>query len=142
MIDNGGVLRKYAVITKTTHTRETNYSIRKGDSIFKVALSISELRVQGNIYFLADTGSDYTVIHAPDGEHMGIPFSRLDNKLSIAGIGGTQEYFSEDAVLAFSDGTLLRAYLLQVAIAKPSTSAGSFPSMIGRPLLHKWRMVP
>jgi hypothetical protein len=43
-------------------------------------------------------------------------------------------------VLAFGDGTLVRAYLLQVAIAKPSTSAESLPSVIGRPLLNKWRM--
>ena len=41
---------------------------------------------------------------------------------------------------AFSNGTLIRACLFQVAIARPSTDADVIPLVIGRPLLNEWRM--
>ena len=37
-------------------------------------------------------------------------------------------------------GTLLRGYITELAIAKPSTEIETLPSLVGRPPLNNWRM--
>ena len=103
-------------------------------------LFIPRLRVEGYIDFLVDTGADFTAIHPRDGQRIDIPYSKLRKKSDVSGIGGDHEYYHEPGMLLFDDGSLLRVYILEIAIAKPSKEIETLPSLIGRPLLNSWRM--
>ena len=76
---------------------------RFGRPYVRCRLSMSRLGVGGRIIFLVDTGADSTYLHPGDGVELGVPFDLLQGRSTTRGIGGTASYFSEPAVLVFTD---------------------------------------
>ena len=104
-------------------------------------LIIPRLRVSRRISFLLDTGADSTSLHPRDARDAGIAFDQLGNRHSSRGIGGRSSYFREPAILAFSDGELVRMYEVGLLIAEPNDTNESLPSLLGRNVINHWRMV-
>ena len=100
-----------------------------------------------NITFLVDTGAYATCIHPRDDTPAAIPFDRLENPVTSDGVGGPATYFRERAVLEFVDGDAreIRSYEVDVLIAKPAAdpmhSINRLPSLLGRDIIDRWRMV-
>ena len=107
----------------------------------KGRLIIPDLGVSGDVEFLVDTGSDRTSLHPLDGWALRIPLSQLGNPTSLAGIGGSQSYFTADAALLFRDETQNRLYFLRLAIAQPTQHNLRLPSLLGQDILRHWRTV-
>jgi len=104
-------------------------------------LVLPRLNIQGDVEFLVDTGADSTTIHPFDGQKLGVPFEELLSEILSIGIGGSQPYFLEHAILMFEDDALVRQYSSEVLIGKPSATSSRLPSLLGRSLLSHWRMV-
>ena len=104
-------------------------------------LLLPRLNIQGDIDFLVDTGADSTIIHPLDGQKLGIPFGELQSEIVSVGIGGSHPYFPEDGLVLFEDDARLRQYRCEVLIGKPSGILNRLPSLLGRSLLNRWRMV-
>ena len=79
-------------------------------------LILPRLNIQGDIEFLVDTGADSTIIHPSDGQRLRMPFEELQSEISSVGIGGSQPYFTEDAVLLFEDDARLSEYHCEILI--------------------------
>ena len=103
---------------------------------------------------LLDTGADVTCIHDRDAGRMEIPFDQLKNSDSgTRVVGGKSEYYLEPALLTFIDDNLVRAYNLQLRIAKPPqneegtveeppvTTGDGLPSLLGRDIIRNWFIV-
>ena len=78
-----------------------------------------------------------------DGIRAGVPFDRLQDGVTVGGIGGQSTYYEEPATLLFSDDTELQSYgyIVVVDIAKPEDVSNEFPSLLGRDIIDRWRMV-
>ena len=77
-----------------------------------------------------------------DSNRMALPWPRLRMSGLAIGVGGAVREFSEPAALAFRDtdgGTYV--YRLNISIMPPSTIMGDIPSLLGRDILNRWRMV-
>ena len=76
-----------------------------------------------------------------------IPFDHLGNPVTSYGVGGPVMYFRERAVPEFVDGDAreIRSYVVDVLIAKPAAdpthSMNRLPSLLGRDIIDRWRMV-
>jgi|TARA_Y100000310_G_scaffold238424_1_gene241791 hypothetical protein len=101
---------------------------------------IPNLRVDDEFEFLIDTGSDATAVHVPNAQPVGNYDDGATTNIELAGIDSDHEYFVEQGILLFTDGTLVRGYAMELAIAHPSTLDTALPSIIGRPLINRWRM--
>ena len=104
-------------------------------------LILPRLNIQGEVEFLVDTGADSTIIHPSDGLKLGLPFGELHSEIVSVGIGGDHPYFLEEAVILFKDDARLREYRCEILISKPSNNLNRLPSLLGRSLLNRWRMV-
>lgn len=104
-------------------------------------LFIPSLQVRGDVVFLVDTGSDGTSLHPGDALRLRIPFGRLANPHSLAGIGGAQTYFSVASYIAFRDGDRDRVYAVPLAIALPRQENLTLPSLLGQDILQSWQML-
>lgn len=104
-------------------------------------LIIPRLRVSRRISFLLDTGADSTSLHPRDARAARIPFSQLSNRRDSRGIGGRSPYFSEPAILSFSDDTVVRIYQVGLLIAEPNDTNETLPSLLGRNVINHCRMV-
>lgn len=102
---------------------------------------IPDLGVYGKIYFLVDTGSDTTSVHPSDSTKLRVPFARLGNLASLAGIGGAQAYFTTEALLLFQEEVQTQLYRFHLAIARPSQHNLRLPSLLGQHILRHWRTV-
>lgn len=103
-------------------------------------LIIPRLQVSRPISFLLDTGADTTSLHPRDARGTGIPFAQLSNKRDSRGIGGSSSYFSEPAILSFSDDAVARIYQVGLLIAEPSDTNEALPSLLGRNVINHWYM--
>ena len=110
-------------------------------------MMLSRFGIARNITFLVDTGASATCIHPRDGTLIAIPFDQLENPVTSDGVGGPVTYFRERAVLEFVDGDAraVRRYEVDVLIAKPAAdpmhSITRLPSLLGRDIIDRWRMV-
>ena len=104
-------------------------------------LILPRWNIQGEVDFLVDTGADSTIIHPYDGHRLRVPFPELESEIVSVGIGGRHPYCPENAVLLFEDGAGLREYHCEVLIGRPSGNSDRLPSLLGRPLLNRWRML-
>jgi len=61
----------------------------------------------------------------------------------VGGIGGQSTYYEEPATLLFTDDTEQQSYgyIVVVDIAKPEDVSNEFPSLLGRDIIDRWRMV-
>ena len=104
---------------------------------------IPRLGVSYRVSFLVDTGADRTCLHPMDGIQAGIPFDRLRDGITVGGIGGQSTYYEEPAILLFADDTERQSYgyNMVVDIAKPEDVSDEIPSLLGRDIIDRWRMV-
>ena len=113
-------------------------------------------RERAPVVFVLDTGADVTCIHDEDAGRLEIPFDQLRNiDGSARGVGGKQEYYLEPAHLTFVDDNIVRAYDIQLRIAKPTEDLEDtgeeegdperqtigLPSLLGRDILNNWFIV-
>lgn len=104
-------------------------------------LILPRANIQGEVEFLVDTGADSIIIHPSDGLKLGLPFGELHGEIVSVGIGGDHPYSLEDGVILFKDDARLREYRSEILIGKPSNNLNRLPSLLGRSLLNRWRVV-
>lgn len=98
--------------------------------------------LSGDISFLVDTGADASLLNPSDVMRMGVDLDLLEGAAESVGLGGAIQCFVEPAWVIFTadDGT---AYIyevgLEIAPAQPDTL--DLPSLLGREILDRWRMV-
>lgn len=89
---------------------------------------------------LVDTGADRTYLTPGDGAVLGLDYSLLETRTQTTGVGGSALDFTEPAVLVFDDARRLYIYEFVLAIALPTTSNRTLPSLLGRDILDQWHM--
>ena len=114
---------------------------REGRPYIRGEVAIPRLGVKRHVTFLIDTGADRTCIHPEDARRAGIPFDRLVEAKVSSGIGGRAVYFREPAVVSFVDEMVKRLYAVDLLIAEPTAANSGFPSLLGRDVLNRWRIV-
>jgi len=76
-----------------------------------------------------------------DSKKLGINFKSLRKPIVSEGIGGLSKGFNETAVLAFSDGRYIYGFDIELEIPKPTGKNQHFPSLLGRDVLNRCRLV-
>ena len=106
-------------------------------------LILPGLGIEGNISFLIDTGADVTTIMPDDSQKLRVDFHSLTNPDIATGIGGNATTFEEDAHLTFFEANTnkLSLYATPVQFITPSSYTAGIPSLLGRDVLDRWRMV-
>lgn len=105
-------------------------------------LVLPRLSVSANISFCVDTGADTSLLLPNDGDRIGLDYATLLGDEESVGVGGVCHNFVEQAVLVFSDpGKYLYAYFIDLAICPPGQDIMDLPSLLGRDVLNRWRMV-
>ena len=121
------------------------FSGRFGDSTGRPyvegRLTIPRLGIVGNISFLADTGADTTCLMPMDAGKVGLDYSQLKDKAVSVGVGGKSDNFIEQAWVTFNNGQELVSYSIYLTILQPSKHIGDIPSLLGRDILDKCRMI-
>lgn len=116
-----------------------------GKPFVKARVIIPRLGVQREVEFLVDTGADRTCLNYRDAINMGLfPDVLRGSETSHAeGVGGRARYFREEARIDFVETDDERPYehTLSLLIADLSGTPSLIPSLLGRDVLHLYRMV-
>ncbi len=89
-----------------------------------------------------DTGADTSVLMPGDVKRLGISYDRLEGDRECGGIGGTVHSFVERAILIFADpARTLYGYDLETEIMPYDPDMEEVPSLLGRDVLDRWRIV-
>jgi hypothetical protein len=100
------------------------------------------LKISGDISFLIDTGADRSLLHPDDGIRLGIDYANLTGNAESVGIGGICQNFVEPAWFVFSEPKrFLYIHFVDLAISPPAPERMQLPSLLGRDILDKWRMI-
>jgi hypothetical protein len=76
-----------------------------------------------------------------DSLRLGVDFSGLLNETTGVGVGGQTPIFEEAALLAFLDPPhSIHVYEFGLKIVADSPKIRDLPSLLGRDILHRWRM--
>ena len=95
-----------------------------------------------NVYFLLDTGADFSCLHLVDALNLAVPESGLSNKSYVGGIGGTSIYYREPAIVTFTyrDGSIFEiSYNIHLDLSYSDETIG-LPSLLGRDILDDWHI--
>lgn len=77
-----------------------------------------------------------------DCRHIGVSYDTLAGESRGVGVGGALRHFSEPSVLMFSEpGKRVFQYESRTMIAEPNSHTENLPSLLGRDILDRWRMV-
>ena len=117
-----------------------------GKPFVKARVIIPRLGVQREVEFLVDTGADRTCLNHRDAANMGLfpEILRGSEMTHAEGVGGGRaRYFREDARLDFidTDDGQPHGRTLRLLIADMSDTPSPIPSLLGRDVLHLYRMV-
>ena len=105
-------------------------------------LVIPRLSIRGDISFLVDTGADKTVIMPIDAARLRVNHNRFKIESEMRGIGGTGINYPEQCLVAFTEaGKKAFVYDLTVLFAKPEKYNKTTPSILGRDIIDRWRMM-
>ncbi len=107
-------------------------------------LLIPKLRAGGTIRFLIDTGASDIFLQPLDGRNIKVPYAALANLYGTGphGIGATPtDTYSVDAEVIFTDGQYRYAYDVMVDIVNPNSVKLGNPTLLGRSVLHKWKIL-
>lgn len=105
-------------------------------------LHLPRLAISGDVSFCVDTGADATVLLPADGMRLGVDYEGLGPEIESVGVGGISLDYREEAVVIFSDpAKALYAYTIELVISSPSPDVMALPSLLGRDILNRWRMM-
>lgn len=105
-------------------------------------LLFPRLELHTDVSFLVDTGADECVLMPADAIRSGMEYSRLGGEQEIIGASGTSKMFVEDAIAVFAEpGVGLHCYTIDVLVAPAARDLERIPSLLGRSVLDRWRMV-
>ena len=107
----------------------------------EASVHLPRLHLRGYVSFLVDTGASGSVLMPPDSKKLGVKFSQLINPMTSHGIGGFSNGFNEVAILAFSDGKYVYGFDVELEIAEPTKDNKDLPSLLGRDVLNRCRVV-
>ena len=119
-----------------------------GRPILSARLLIPRFNISRQVNFLVDTGASQTCLHPNDSRHFQIPFDELRDPHSTIGIGGSQPYYQEPAVVILTDSDCEHRFPITLSIAKPQLPTSSnprpvinrIPSLLGRDVLNRLRI--
>ena len=116
-----------------------------GRPFVRVRVIIPRLGIRRTVEFLVDTGADHTCVNHRDVVNMELfpDVLRESERTDAAGVGGSSQYFREDARIVFldTDEERPREYPVSLLIADLSDAPMSIPSLLGRDILNLHRMV-
>ncbi len=73
---------------------------------------------------------------------MGVDFTLLANQTESIGTAGVSFNFTERASVVFTDpGRVMYVYHIDLEIAEPDPAIIALPSLLGREILDRWRML-
>lgn len=98
-------------------------------------------RLRGNVSFIVDTGADNCVIMPADARRFGIDFAKLRHPRHCIGLNGLAKTFEERALVTFADTRSVYTYNVKVDFVSPNPDLEKTPSLLGRDILERWRMV-
>jgi hypothetical protein len=106
-------------------------------------LVIPRFAIDANISFLVDTGADSSLIAPADGYEMGLDYALFGTITESIGAGGIAQSYTEMASIAFTDpGKEIYVYHVSaLEFAVPRRDIEEMPSLLGREVLDRWRMV-
>lgn len=105
-------------------------------------LVIPQFNVDARISFLVDTGADSSLIAPADAKEMGIDVAQLGTPVGSLGVGGTALSHRVRGSLVFMERRFVYVYHLDALdIAAPDPQMEEMPSLLGREILDRWRMV-
>src|SRR5438067_1004823 len=120
---------------------EGRFGNTSGAPYMEARVSFSRLRLWGLVSFLVDTGADGTVLMPADSKTLAINFNALRNPTTSEGIGGAAAGFNELAVVSLFGRRHVYSYLLEIEISAPTTRNHRYPSLLGRDILARGRLV-
>lgn len=114
----------------------------------RARLLIPRFGVSGRIDFLVDTGATVTTLHPDDGRRIGCPFDELRDQRNMGGVGGSNQYFQEPAVVVLYGRASTHTFEIEMLVSKPQPPSASnpspvvnrLPSLLGRDVLNRMRM--
>ncbi len=122
-------------ITRDDHRRLVR---RKGRPIFESELVIPSQGIRTTLQFLADTGSDRTLLLPSATIKLGIDFSRLPlRRGKTGGVGGSVLTARAPAELRFH-GANTYVYRIEIAVAAPGSRRSPVDALLGRDILERW----
>jgi hypothetical protein len=79
----------------------------------------------------------------PDSGKLGVDFNVLGNPVISRTVGGPAKGYVEQAVVAFRDTDKKRiyAYEIDIQIFESTKDNDKLPSLLGRDILNRWRLV-
>lgn len=113
----------------------------------RARLIIPRLGVNGRVNFLVDTGATITTLHPDDGRRVNCPFDELRTPRNMAGVGGSNRYFQEPAVVVLYDRAGTHTFDIELLVSKPHPPSAANPhpvvsrppSLLGRDVLNRMR---
>jgi hypothetical protein len=76
-----------------------------------------------------------------DALRIGVDHSKLKGDSACGGIGGVIHNFTETAIVIFADKVNLYAYQIEIDVMAKDAVSDDVPSLLGREILDRWRMV-
>lgn len=105
-------------------------------------LVIPHFEIVADVSFLVDTGADSSLLAPADGLAMGLDYSSLGDVSESVGTGGIARSYILPASIAFTDpGNEILVYHVNLDVAVPDPEIMEMPSLLGREILDRWRMV-
>ena len=105
-------------------------------------VNIPALAIWAHVLFLVDTGADKSLLSANDARRLGINYRALGAPDTITGVGGALAVYPVQATLAFADSEArVHFYTLTLDVASSDTEQYEMPSLLGRDILSRWRMI-
>jgi predicted aspartyl protease len=109
----------------------------------EASIHLPRFGISGYVSFLADTGATGTVLMPMDSRRLGVNFSQLRYPKISRTAGGPARGDMETGVLGFWDrGTnKIFGFNLEIQIFEPTRDNTTLPSLLGRDVLNRWRIV-
>lgn len=104
-------------------------------------LQIPTFNIVAPMSFMIDTGASGVMLMPIDGNRLGIQYGNLSYIVPVSGAGGHGKGASVKAKIIFSDDARTYPYDVNLTIADKSTMSLKDPSILGRIILHRWRIL-
>jgi hypothetical protein len=109
-----------------------------GRPYFSMEIYFPDLKVEGLVEGLFDTGADVSLLSAADALRLGIDYTKLTRTSETQGIGGRARNFREHAFVHFVGADFRYAYLIDMRIAPPDPKQYTLPTLLGRDIVDQW----